>query len=157
MGLWRFEDVGFVDGSLEILRRDWLCEIVGGATVQRFDRGFCRSVCSEDDHGEVVSSASGLRQDHLARNPSVALVTEDECEVCLVFQDAQTLFGCCSSKNGGAAVVEGLFEQRSGEGIGRDEQQDRRMHRGFLLQASPRTTKYWKQPTPLPAKKTGGP
>ena len=76
-----------------------------------------------------MSDASGLRQDHLARNPSLALVTQDECEVGLVFQDAQTLFGRRSGKDGGAAVVEGLFEQRSGVGIGRDEQQDRRMHR----------------------------
>ena len=88
----------------------------------------------------------------MARNPSLALIAQDECEVCLVFQDAQTLFGRCRSEDGGAAVVEGLFEQRFGVGIGRDEQHDRRMH----IQASPRITKYWKQPTPLPAKKTGG-
>ena len=49
VGLWRFEDTGLVDGGLEILYRDWLRKIVGGATVQRFDRGFCRPVCSEDD------------------------------------------------------------------------------------------------------------
>ena len=152
VGLWRLEDVGLVDGSLEILHRDWLRKIVGGATVQRFNRGFCRSVCSEDDDGEIVSSASGLRQDCLTCNPSVALVTNDECEVCMVFQDTQAFFGCCSGKNGSATVVEGLFEQRSGERIGRDEQQDRRMHRGV-----PSPAKYWKQPTPLPAKKTGGP
>ena len=79
---WRLEGMSVVDGSLEILHRDRLRKIVGGAMVQRFNRGFCRSVCSEDDDGEIVSSASGLRQDHLTCNPSVALVTNDECEVC---------------------------------------------------------------------------
>ena len=34
-------------------------------------------------------------------------------------------------------AVEGFFEQRFGVGIGRDEQQDRRMH---SVQASPRAT-----------------
>ena len=109
--------------------------------MQCLDRSFCRSIRSEDDHREALSDASGLRQDHLARNPSLTLVTDDECEVCLVFQDAQTLFGCCSSKDGGLSIGEGLFKQRFGVGIGRDEQQDRRMHG---IQASPRTIKYWK-------------
>jgi hypothetical protein len=116
--LWRFEDVGLVDGGLEILRGGWLCEVVSGATVQGLDRGFCRPVCSEDDHGEVLSGASSLRQNHLARNPSLAFVTYDEYEVGLVFQDAQAFFGRCSRKNGGGVAVEGFFEQRSGVGIG---------------------------------------
>jgi hypothetical protein len=33
LGLRRFEDMGLADGSLEILRSDRLCEIVGGATM----------------------------------------------------------------------------------------------------------------------------
>jgi hypothetical protein len=57
----------------------------------------------------------------MARNPSLALVAYDESQVCLVFQDAQTVFGRYSGEDGGAAVVEGLFEQRSGVGIGRYE------------------------------------
>ena len=80
--------------------------------MQRLDRSFCRSVCSKDDHGEVLSDASSLSQDHLARNPSLTLVTKDECEVCLVFQDLQTLFGCCSSKDGGLSIGEGLFKHQ---------------------------------------------
>jgi hypothetical protein len=36
----------------------------------------------------------------------------------LVFQDAQTLFGRFNEKDGGAVVIEGLFEQQSGVGIG---------------------------------------
>src|SRR6185503_8333226 len=113
----------------------------------------CLSVCPKDDHREVLIDASGLRQDHLADNPSVALVTQDKCEMGLVLQNAQTLFGRVSQKDCGTAVVEDLFEQRSGVGIGRDEQYDRRMH---MILASPRTTNYWKQPTPLPAKRKGG-
>jgi hypothetical protein len=57
-GLWRFEDAGLVDGSLEIFHRDWLCEIVGGATVQRFDRGFCRPVCSKNNYRKIPSDVS---------------------------------------------------------------------------------------------------
>jgi hypothetical protein len=71
----------------------------------------------------------------------------------LVFQNAETLFGRVSQKDRGTAGVQGLFEQRSGVGIGRDEQYDRRMH---MVPASPRTTNYWKQPTPLPVKRKGG-
>jgi hypothetical protein len=85
----------------------------------------------------MLSDVSGLRQDHLAHNPSVALVTQDKCEMGLGFQNAQTLFGRVSQKDRGTVVVEGLFEQRSGVGIGRNEQYDRRMHMG---RASPRTT-----------------
>jgi hypothetical protein len=144
----------------------------------------------------------------------VALVTQDKCKIGLVFQNAQTLFGRVSQKDRGTAVVEGLFEQRVGVGIGRDEQYDRRMQRMHMVLASPRTTirmlkksavlthptparrdapftglrsrftqrlnvpkrtprlflaaalldglfehpatYYWKQPTPLPAKRKGG-
>ena len=77
-----------------------------------------------------------FREDHLARNSSLALVTQDEYDVSLVFQDAQTLFGRASRKDGGAVVVEGLFEQWSGVGVGRDEQQDWRMH-GFRPPCEP--------------------
>ena len=85
-----------------------------------------------------MSSAPGLRQDRLARNPSSALVAQDKCEVGLVFEIAQTLFGRLNEKDGGASVVEGLFEQRSGVGIGRDEQQDWRMHWGIPCSGFPR-------------------
>jgi hypothetical protein len=145
---------------------------------------------------EVLSDAPCLRQNDLAHDPPVALVTQDKCKIGLVFQNAQTLFGRVSQKDRGTAVVEGLFEQRVGVRIGRDEQYDRRMH---MVLASPRTTirmlkqsasfvltslrgstyrsvrlasslaedlldglfehpatYYWKQPTPLPAKRKGG-
>ena len=108
LGLWRFEDLGLVDGSQEIFRHDRLCKVVGGATVQRRHRSFCRSVCSEDDHREVASGASGLREDHLARNLFPALVTYDESQVYVVFQNAQALFGRGGNEDRGAVGGRGL-------------------------------------------------
>ena len=86
--------------------RDRLCEVVGGAlciasTAALADPSVPRMI------PEVVRDSSGLGQDHLARNPSLTLITEDKCEVGLVLQDAHTLFGCRSGKDVGVVAVEG--------------------------------------------------